>query len=182
MPLLLTGVAVMAVTGRMLVAALFLFTAAGKLRDMGRFRGVLADYRLLPAALVTPASVLLVMAEGGVALALIASPRAGAAGAIALLLLFAGAMQINIARNHVAIDCGCSLSRGQGLSKALVLRNLLLCLPVSLSLFSTEDIGGLALANCAIAGFLLCGLMQIFAEIRALRASRYAGPAAWRQI
>jgi len=91
------------------LVALLLHAALGKLRAPLHFAGVLADYRLLPAAWVTPASWLLPIGELAVAagLALPATRSAAALACAALLLAYAAAIGINLARGRRTIDCGC---------------------------------------------------------------------------
>jgi hypothetical protein len=103
--------------------ALLLLGAAGhKLRDRERFRAALAGHRLLPERSVPLAAALLVAVEVGLGLGLLATPGAGifAAG---LLVVYGGAIGVNLARGRRHIDCGCGGSR-QGLSGWLVARNL----------------------------------------------------------
>ncbi|HLK13052.1 MAG TPA: MauE/DoxX family redox-associated membrane protein [Candidatus Binatia bacterium] len=111
------------------LALLFLIAAAHKARDPGRFRAVLADYRLLPARLVAPAAVALPAVEGTLAAALCApGQRApGLVGAAALLLLYAGAMAVNLARGRRDVDCGCmGPAAHRPIAPGLVARNVAL--------------------------------------------------------
>lgn len=106
-----------------------LLASAGlhKLRDARRFAAQLAAYRLLPGPIVAPAGALLAATELGLALALLipqARPLA-ALGSAALLVVYAMAMAVNLARGRDHIDCGCG-DRPQPLSPWLVLRNGLL--------------------------------------------------------
>jgi hypothetical protein len=116
---------------RTLVALVFLTAAWGKVRNFPAFRGVTANYRLLPDRLVAPFAFLLPPAE---ALAGISLPVAPAspwpeAAAAALLGLFALAMGINLLRGRRHIDCGCFQSASkQTLSWMLVARNGVLIL------------------------------------------------------
>jgi hypothetical protein len=103
--------------------ALLLASAAWhKLRDFEDFRGVLADYRLLPASLVPAAAALVVVLECALGVGLLAIPRAGL-GAAGLLAGYALAIGANLARGRRHIDCGCGGGR-QPLSGWLVARNL----------------------------------------------------------
>ncbi len=112
---------------RVLVALVFLTAAWGKLRERLVFQGVIANYRLLPEALVAPTALALPPLEALVGLTLpvdILAPWPEAVAA-ALLLLFAVAMAINIRRGRRHIDCGCFQSTlKQTLSWTLVARNL----------------------------------------------------------
>jgi Methylamine utilisation protein MauE len=97
-------------TLRVALGLLFLVAAGHKLRAPARFRAALADYRLLPPALVPVAAVLVVAAELGVtaALAVPAARLAGLVDAAALLLVYAAAIGVNLARGRREIDCGCA--------------------------------------------------------------------------
>src|SRR2546428_12304179 len=66
-------------TLRTALALLFLVAAGHKLRDLGRFRATLAEYRLVPAGLVPLPAALVVGAEAAAARALLL-PGARAAG------------------------------------------------------------------------------------------------------
>lgn len=107
------------------LALLLLSAAWHKLRAQALFRATLAEYRLLPAALVRPAALGLTGLELGLGLAvLLAGGAAALAGAAALLALYAGAMAVNIARGRSDIDCGCTgPAARQPLSAWLVARN-----------------------------------------------------------
>lgn len=112
-----------------LLAAIFGAAAVAKLRAPDVFAGVVANYRLLPAALVRPAALALPVVELAAALGLLVPASRPAAGAVvaALLLAFAAAMAINLRRGRDEIDCGCFVSLlRQRISWALVARNLLL--------------------------------------------------------
>lgn len=92
------------------LSLLFVVAAGHKLRDMARFRATLADYRLLPDALVPPGAVAITVGELGVATAL-AIPglrTAGLLAAAAILLLYGAAIAVNLVRGRRHIDCGCA--------------------------------------------------------------------------
>ncbi len=114
--------------GAVCVGLVFVMAGASKLRHRTLLPGVIANYRLLPDALVGPVAVLLPLVELAVGLALLAGePLAAPLAAMALLLVFAAAMGINIRRGRQMIDCGCGHSQlRQTLSWALVARNVAL--------------------------------------------------------
>lgn len=118
-------------TAALLVAGIFLPSAASKLRALDELEGIVADYRLLPEALVRPAARALPAAEilaGGLVLVPPLRPLGGAL-AIGLLLLFAAAMAVNLARGRSEIDCGCYIGRQkERIGWGLVARNLVLVL------------------------------------------------------
>jgi hypothetical protein len=114
-------------TVRAALAALLVGAAAGKLRDVARFRESVAEYRVLPGALVAPAAVGVVAAELGLgAVLLVPGGRTiGLAGSAALLFVYAIAVAVNLARGR-RIDCGCG---GPGVRRPiggrLVVRNVI---------------------------------------------------------
>ena len=90
-------------------ALLFLVAANHKLRDPGRFRTTLAEYRLLPGPVVPLAAMLVIGVEVVVAIALVASARRtpGPVAAAAVLAVYGAAIAVNLARGRRHIDCGC---------------------------------------------------------------------------
>ncbi len=114
---------------RAALALLFSVAAVHKARALREFRAVVGAYRLLPAGLVAPAAIALPAVETAVATAL-CTPRLGGAGllgAAALLLLYAGAMAVNLARGRRDLDCGClGPARRRPIGPGLVARNLAL--------------------------------------------------------
>jgi hypothetical protein len=114
---------------RAALALLFFAAAVHKVRAPSEFRAVLGAYRLLPPALVGPAAVVLPAAEVAVATAL-SAPGLGAtglAGAAALLLVYAGAVAVNLVRGRRDLDCGCfGPARRQPIGPRLVARNVAL--------------------------------------------------------
>lgn len=119
------GIAGMA--GAIGVGAVFIGAGIAKLRSRQVFPGVVANYRLLPEAMVPAVAATLPVAEVAVGLALIGGVRFAAVPAGLLLLVFAAAMAINIGRGRSHIDCGCGRSElRQPLSRALVMRNIVL--------------------------------------------------------
>jgi uncharacterized membrane protein len=114
---------------RGLVALVFLVACAHKLRAPRAFAETLHGYALLPDAFTTWFAAPIVLAElaVGVGLLVPALQRDATAGAIALLLVYAAGISINLMRGRRDIDCGCAGPGGrQSLSGWLVLRNLLL--------------------------------------------------------
>ena len=83
------------------VGLIFVVAGIDKLRHRDLLPGVIANYRLLPAALVGPAATVLPVAELLLGTALLLGNRPVAPiAAIALLLVFAAAMAINIGRGR----------------------------------------------------------------------------------
>lgn len=98
------------ITLRTALALLFLVAAGHKLRDPGRFRATVADYRLLPAWLVAPGAVLLLCTELAVAVALVVPTlrTPGALAAATVLAVYGAAIAVNLARGRRHLDCGCA--------------------------------------------------------------------------
>jgi hypothetical protein len=92
------------------LALLFAHAAWHKWRALAHFRGQLAAYRLLPAWLLGVAGVGVPLAETAIAVALLAARTRAAAtlAGAALLLAYAAAMGINLARGRRDLDCGCA--------------------------------------------------------------------------
>jgi hypothetical protein len=106
-------------------ALLLLGTAFAKLGDLTAFRDAVAEYALLPSRLAGVAASLLLAAEAAAGLVLLAPGPAGALGAAALLVLYAAAVAVNLARGRRHIECGCGGPGGRRpLHGALVARNL----------------------------------------------------------
>ncbi len=162
-------------TGLMLFAAgLFASSALHKLRTFTRFTGFVAGYRLIPAPLVRPASAAMVTLEVAAvpALFLPSSPAAGLPAA--LLLLYAGAMGVNLLRGRSNIDCGCG-GAPMPLSPALVVRNLLLAAAMGWAAWLPRQ-AGLPLdlhpgTLAAVLGFAV-GLGLFYAAFNQLQANR----------
>jgi len=125
MPWVADPVAVGAAVGAL---ALILFAAAWhKLSDAEVFAGALQAYQLLPAPLVGAVARVLPLIEAGLGIALLVPlSRSPALVATAVLMLtYATAMGINLARGRDQVDCGCG-GEAHPLSWALVARNVVL--------------------------------------------------------
>lgn len=123
------------------VGLVFLTAGIAKLRSHRIFPGVVANYRLLPQALVAPVAACLPYVEFIVGAGLLAGLSLMTLPAVALLLVFAAAMAVNIARGRAHIDCGCGRSElRQPLSWTLVVRNVALSLLLLPALFNTPGI------------------------------------------
>jgi hypothetical protein len=89
-------------------ALLFFVAAVHKLRDLWRFREIFAAYRLLPAARhlapIVPALELAV----GVGLLFDTLRTMALRTGVALLLAYATAIAVNLARGRRDLDCGCA--------------------------------------------------------------------------
>jgi len=110
---------------------LFLASGARKLADFRAFEAAVAGYRLLPRRAAPVAAGGVIAAETGIGLAAVSFLREVQLTALAacagLLLVYAGAMAVNLLRGRRAIDCGCTASTARrAIGWDLVLRNLLL--------------------------------------------------------
>lgn len=93
---------------RAVLAALFLYAGAAKFLDVRTFAVDIANYRMLPAALIAPLAAALPGIEiaCGVGLLVGRTARAAAMLAIGLLVVFTLAAMQALARD-INIDCGC---------------------------------------------------------------------------
>ena len=162
------GFGILGLAGAVAVGMVFVLAGAAKLRHRELLAGVIANYRLLPAALVGPAALLL-------------PPVELALGAMALLLIFAAAMAINIRRGRSQIDCGCGRSQlRQPLSWLLVGRNVVLAallLPRLLPSPAISPAGsGTDLVIALAGGLAIFLIVQLFNAIGALAASPLSAP------
>jgi hypothetical protein len=161
----------LALTLALVLAGIFGTAAAAKLKAMSAFVGVVENYRLLPAALVLPAAWALPPTELLAALGLLvpATRPLAALVATALLLLFALAIGVNLARGRDRIDCGCFVGLlRQRLSWALVARNLALALAGLVLALDTGAVRPLAALDAVtVIAAALC-LLLLYAAVSRL--------------
>ena len=105
--------------------------AIGKLRDRATFRAAVEGYEILPVRVVGLATSLFPIAEGALAIGLVAPDTLGVraaalAGAALLFAVYGVAIAINLARGRREIDCGCGGAAHVPLSGWLVARNAVL--------------------------------------------------------
>jgi hypothetical protein len=111
------------------ISVLLASAATHKLRAPARFAKQLADYQLLPGALVRPSARLIPLLELAIAFALLVPLSRGwaALSAASLIALYAAAIGINLWRGRRDIDCGCAgPDQAQPLRPILLLRNSVL--------------------------------------------------------
>ncbi|WP_338581586.1 MauE/DoxX family redox-associated membrane protein [Pseudomonas sp. MAG733B] len=111
------------------ISALLASAATHKVRAPARFAKQVADYQLLPAALVRTSARLIPLLELAIAFALLVPVSRGwaALSAASLLALYAAAIGINLWRGRRDIDCGCAgPDQAQPLRPVLLLRNSVL--------------------------------------------------------
>jgi len=168
-------------TLRLGLRLLFAAALVHKLRDLGAFRRTLDAYRLVPAALVPVALTLVVALEAAVQV-LLGGREPNPAGLVvagSMLLLYAGAIAVNLGRGRDRIDCGCVGAAGRdGLSWWLVGRNVVLAAaafadlaPVAARELTAVDRLTVAAATCALAGLYVAadGLVANASAYRRLR-------------
>jgi hypothetical protein len=172
---------IMGLAGRVCAGLVFILAAADKILHWRVLEGVIRNYRLLPDAMVKPAAYLLPPVELAVGCALLSGmllvPAAGSA--MALLLLFAVAMAVNIRRGRHFIDCGCHQSfLRQTLRPALVVRNLILTAMLAPGLFGLQIPSGGASVGLAagVALFLFYLLGNTIAALPGFEASPERAP------
>jgi Methylamine utilisation protein MauE len=173
MPALAHPDAVIAI--RTLIALVFVSAAVGKMRNWAIFRGVVANYRLLPQVLVGPVTYVLPPAEAAIGAALptgLLAPWTEAAAAL-LLSVFAVAMGINLLRGRRHIDCGCFQGTlKQPLSWTLVSRNALLALLlVAAGAAASGRADAWAVVNGLLAGGALFVVLQSLNALWAIIAA-----------
>jgi hypothetical protein len=162
---------------RVLVGLIFVTASFGKFRHPLVFRGVVANYRLLPEAAVTAVALLLPPVEIAVAAALLFAPSSWSSlCAAALLTLFAVAMGINVQRGRRHIDCGCFQGAlKQTLNWILVARNVGLAALLAVPVMVTDG----ALSQAQAAEALLTGTV-LFVLLQSMNVMWSVVPA-WRQ-
>ncbi|PEQ12879.1 hypothetical protein B2G71_08505 [Novosphingobium sp. PC22D] len=144
----------------------------GKLKAPLTFEGELADYRLLPAFLVSPLARVLPLGElllGGLLIVQIL-PEYVSLAAAGLLLVFAGAVAINLMRGRRHISCGCGgAGDGRTIGEGMAIANVVLA---GLLLASARV--GLPPSGLLLGGALVLGAgAYLIAQVLAL-ASRLA--------
>lgn len=169
-PLARDLLAVTAIAGRICVGLVFLLAGAQKLGHRRLLPGVIANYRLLPAALVKPVSAVLPPAELILGALLLSGlmTEAAAPAAMGLLALFAAAMAVNLRRGRNEIDCGCGQSfLKQSLRWSLVARNTVLAVALLPSLAAAPATLSFVVAGASagLAFFLLYLLVNTLSAL-----------------
>lgn len=157
-------------------ALVFLVAAMTKLRHRATLTGVIANYRLLPAALVAPVAMILPWLEAGTGAMLLAGERRWVPAVAALLLaVFAAAMAVNIGRGRRSIDCGCGVGGvRQSLHGVLVARNIVLAVALLLgrSAGSLPPVGHVVAIATGVVLFLLILLLDALLTLPGFRAQQ----------
>jgi hypothetical protein len=152
-------------TATVFIALLFARAAIHKVFDFTAFTGFVADYRLVPEAMVRPLSLLIAAAEVAVVLALVV-PGGQAAGALlaaGLLLAYAGGIAVNLRRGRKRIECGCG-GAPQPLGWPMVGRNLVLAAIAGAAAGATPALPGLAGTLVVTLGGLTCFAAYLLAD------------------
>lgn len=149
-----------------LVGLIFAQALIHKLRNPQRFTQAVREYDLFPGTLALPASLFLALAELSVVVLILISilfpnlrdsliARSGLAAAAVLLALYGAAMGINLAREKLGLDCGCT-SGPTPVSVGLVLRNIVLSVfALTAAVIPGPASGGMVLGSAAgVAMFL----------------------------
>jgi uncharacterized membrane protein YphA (DoxX/SURF4 family) len=162
------------------LAALWLHAGIAKLRDLARLEGVIADYRLLPDALVQPASRALPVIELAVAAGLVAAPAREAAAlvSVVLLVVYAAAVAVNLRRGRTSIDCGCG-DAPRPIHTWLVGRNAVLA-AASLALLVPVGARALGWLDALNAAMALAAVVGLYATLEQWQHNRQAMQAATR--
>ncbi len=115
---------VFSLIARFAIALVFAGALRHKLRDLLRFEGIVADYRLAPERGSFLIARGLVVLEGVIVAGLLvpAAARAAAAAAGVVLSAYGIAIGVNLARGRREIECGCG-GHGERLRPRLLVRN-----------------------------------------------------------
>jgi uncharacterized membrane protein YphA (DoxX/SURF4 family) len=161
---------VIVLIARLAIGWLFLFGALHKLRDMPAFSGVLAAYRLLPAAFVATAAWLVALVEVVIGIGALLQSLAAYLAAIALLGGYAVAMAVNLLRGRRFIDCGCG-GDAQPITWGLIARNLVVMAAGGIALLDVgaRSFGWIDLFSITF-GVIVCGL--IYGAVNQLLAAQ----------
>ena len=127
---------------RLALGAVFLYAAATKVPDMATFAQDLANFRLLPPALVPYAASIVVGIEvvAGLALVMGFGARAAALVAAGMLIVFIGALSQALLRG-IDLRCGC-FSGQENATWGTVLRDVALLLPALAVVSQAQESNG----------------------------------------
>lgn len=162
---------------RAVIGLVFLISSAGKLRDISQFQQTITRFRLLPARMSPPTSLLFIGAEIAVVLLVVLDGRflfPGFLLAIILLLIFSGVL-ISILARQIQTSCNCFGSNEKPVTQADIWRDaaFVLCAlgggVLTLGRVGLEQpellmwfpIGGIAIIFVLIASFL-GDIVQLF--------------------
>jgi len=164
---------ILTMTAQFCVALLFLSAVAAKVSNFAVFRATLAEYELVPEALVGIAAAVFAGAElvVGIAALVPGSARAAMAGGALLLTLYAIAIGINLARGRRDIDCGCTgPATRQLLSGWLLVRNGTLVVLALAGTAVSQD-RGMAMADWIVVALGVTAAVALYAAVNQLMAN-----------
>jgi hypothetical protein len=177
---------VLEVAARLILGGALAAASVAKLSSPGSSRAALSSFGLSGSRSQWIAWVALVAAELGLSAGVLAGLDAAAFSAAALMLLFAGAMSLAIARGRAGAPCACFGARstisGRGVARNLALAAAFAALPLlpERSLSTDEWLGlGLAIALLACVG-LAIAVLALAREVGMLRLR--LGPSAALEI
>ena len=137
---------ILSILARFILGLLFVFSGIAKTFAFRQFNRSVSEYRLLPAAVVTPFAAIVVASEIAVGTLMLMGHllTLAAFGAVSLLLIFIFAIAFAAFRGNTAQDCGCGVLGGK-VGLHLLLRNVgLACLaPLAVPEFAAHLSGSL---------------------------------------
>ncbi|MFC0865488.1 MauE/DoxX family redox-associated membrane protein [Sphaerimonospora cavernae] len=145
---------------RMLLTAVFVLSALGKVRNLDAFAEALAQLKEVPKRLTGKVALLVVAAEITVALLLVVTSQAGLISAAVLLLAFTTVIMRAISRRR-RVSCNCFGKQGASIGERHLVRNALLVLIALLGavgeMFSSGsfDLPGIAMAGTVTAALTI---------------------------
>ncbi|GBR55058.1 hypothetical protein AA106555_1922 [Neokomagataea thailandica NBRC 106555] len=164
--------ALLAHIGSGMTAAVFLSSAIGKAQNIDDTASLVASYRLLPLSWSFTAAYAVIAANFMAGIALLAGFKIGVGLAVALLLLYAIAMGINVAKGRTNITCGCIPGSTTFLGLGSIMRTLSWVILASAPLNCPHSPALFAVSGnlLGIAAFILFVTTDTLLEIRAVRA------------
>lgn len=171
--------------GAALGFALLLGTAAWrKVGDLSAFTAVVADYRIVPQAVLRPTGVVVAAVEAVLAVLWLAGPwhadaaEAAGIGTAALMAGYAAAIAANLVRGRSWIDCGCG--GGDQLTWGLVARNAVLA-GLAITTLALSNPGSPDWGDVAASVPVLTVATLLYLATGALLANR-AAMRTWREV
>jgi len=164
---------VLTMTASSTLAVVFAASAWTKFADLGNFEAAVANYELLPEAVVKPFARALPMVEAAGAIGLVMAPTrlASALVLLGLLATFTAAIAANLIRGRRDLDCGCfGPALKQRLSAWLIVRNATLCAAASIDLLPAAARNPTALDWSTVV-FAAAGLVLTYAAANFLIAA-----------
>lgn len=164
--------------------ALFSAASVHKFSQLEEFRRTLADYQLLPAALIPLLSVLIPVLEASLAILWLTqqAPTITALLSASLLAAYCLAIMINLWRGRVHINCGCGFpgvtDSGSPISAGLVYRNSLLIAVALLSLLPPAP-RELIWIDYTVTTIAMLALIALYSSVSQLLETN-ASIASWR--